>query len=162
MTIATALTGAELISLVEANKHLSKREQAKLAGYVGQLSNGSEQVFYTSFYGALLDAKNRAAGFTEKDTDPAVSIKNLMRGRLANFFTVEVHDDGYVSLITFGGDDLNEDERLDLIDWFRGLLDEEGHLQPSSYYTAELSERTDELSISVEHWVLQPAETFSV
>ena len=56
------LTGTELLDKVKEVGDVSKTELAKACGYVISKKDGSEQVKFTQFYEALLEAKGVSLG----------------------------------------------------------------------------------------------------
>ena len=56
------LTGTELLDKVKEVGDVSKTELAKACGYVINKKDGSEQVKFTQFYEALLEAKGVSLG----------------------------------------------------------------------------------------------------
>ena len=56
------LKGAELLAKVKELEGSNKSQMARGCGYVTAKADGSEQVNFTAFYGALLDAKGLTIG----------------------------------------------------------------------------------------------------
>lgn len=86
---ATPLTGVKLLKRVDELADLSKREKAKVCGYVKVRKNGTEQINLPGFYEALLEAKGIQVNQDSKS--------RLPQGRgIAPTYKATVHQNGQI------------------------------------------------------------------
>lgn len=85
---ATPLTGAELLAKVQQLDGASKTELVRACGYASTKKDGTERLNFTSFYGALLEAKGVSLEGGSKTPGRNLSFKakvqfngNLMVGK---------------------------------------------------------------------------------
>ena len=120
------LTGTELLDKVKEVGDVSKTELAKACGYVITKKDGSEQVKFTQFYEALLDAKGislgGSAGVGKAGRKLTYKAKvqgngNLLVGmayttmldlKPGDEFTIKLSEKKGVTLIPVGAEDVSE------------------------------------------------------